>query len=152
MTTFSQADLEQQLAVANFAAAHGWIVALIAATGFLLESVRRSMLINRVTAALFACALVGFHLGLDYTMRLTFIYNQWLLVIFMINAPYWIVTGAGKSLGLVAPAPLHPHDLIAAVDVEHLAGDRGRAVAGEENSGRPISAGSQLRFSGACSW
>ena len=35
--TFNQADLEQQLAVANFAASHGWIVALIAATGLLLE-------------------------------------------------------------------------------------------------------------------
>jgi hypothetical protein len=29
-------------------------------------------------------------------MGLTFIYNQWALVIFMVNAPYWIVTGARK--------------------------------------------------------
>ncbi len=97
--SFSQVDLEQQLAVANFAAAHGWIVALIAATGLLLELGSPLMLINRVTAALFACALLGFHFSLDYTMRLTFIYNQWLLIIFMINAPYWIVTGAEKLFG-----------------------------------------------------
>ncbi|CAN5545208.1 hypothetical protein BH18VER2_BH18VER2_11120 [soil metagenome] len=97
---FSQADLEQQLAVANFAASHGWMVALIAATGLLLELGSPVMLINRVTAALLACALIGFHISLDYTMRLTFIYNQWLLLIFMINAPYWIVTAARTLPGL----------------------------------------------------
>ncbi len=98
--TFNQVDLQQQLAVANFAASHGWIVALIAATGLLLELGSPLMLINRVTAALLACALLGFHISLDYTMRLTFIYNQWLLLIFMINAPYWIVTAAQKLPGL----------------------------------------------------
>ena len=40
---------------------------------------------------------------------------------------------------LVSPAHvalrLHPHNLIAAVDVKHLAGDRGRAVAREEEPG-----------------
>lgn len=97
--TFNQADLQQQLAVANFAAAHGWIVALIAATGLFLELSSPLMLLNRATAAILACALLGFHLSLDYTMRLTFIYNQWLLVIFMINAPYWLVTGAQKLFG-----------------------------------------------------
>jgi hypothetical protein len=91
--TLNQADLEQQLAVANFAAAHGWIVALIAATGLFLELGSPLMLINRATAAVFGCALLCFHLSLDYTMRLSFVYNQWLLLIFMINPPYWIVTG-----------------------------------------------------------
>ncbi|HSU85204.1 MAG TPA: hypothetical protein VLI42_00585 [Chthoniobacterales bacterium] len=94
--TLNQADLQQQLAVANFAAGHGWIVALIAATGLLLELGSPLMLLNRTTAALLGCLLVGFHLSLDYTMRLTFIYNQWLLIIFMINVPYWVVTGARK--------------------------------------------------------
>jgi hypothetical protein len=94
--TLNQADLEQQLAVANFAAAHGWIVALIAATGLFLELGSPLMLINRATAAVLGCALLGFHLSLDYTMRLSFVYNQWLLLIFMINPPYWIVTGVRK--------------------------------------------------------
>lgn len=97
--TFNQEYLEQQLAIAHFAASHGWIVALIAATGLFLELGSPLMLINRATAALFACALLGFHISLDYTMRLTFIYNQWLLIIFMINAPYWIVTGTQKLFG-----------------------------------------------------
>ncbi len=96
--TFDRADLEQQLALANFAAAHGWIVALIAATGLLLELGAPLMLINRAWALLGGVALLCFHLGLDYSMRLTFIYNQWLLLIFMINAPYWIVTAGRKIL------------------------------------------------------
>jgi hypothetical protein len=94
--TLNQTDLQQQLAVANFAAGHGWIVALIAATGLLLELGSPLMLLNRTTAALLGCLLVGFHLSLDYTMRLTFIYNQWLLIIFMINVPYWVLTRARK--------------------------------------------------------
>jgi hypothetical protein len=91
-----QADLDQQLAFAKFAAAHGWVVALIAAVGLFLELGSPLMLMNRALAALLGCALLCFHLGLDHTMRLSFIYNQWLLIIFMINAPYWIVTGAGR--------------------------------------------------------
>ena len=72
------------------------VCALIAAIGLFLELGSPLMLLNRTTAALFGCALVVFHLSLDYAMRLTFIYNQWLLIVFMINAPYWIVTGAKK--------------------------------------------------------
>ena len=91
-----QVDLQQQLTVANFAASHGWLVALLAGMGLLLELGSPLMLINRAWAAAVGLLLVGFHLGLDYSMRLTFIYNQWLLVIFMVNAPYWIVTAARK--------------------------------------------------------
>ncbi|MEO8440005.1 MAG: hypothetical protein ABI540_07255 [Spartobacteria bacterium] len=98
--TLNQAYLQERLAVANFAAEHGWIVALIAAAGLLLELGSPLMLVNRAWAALLGCALLIFHLGLDYTMRLTFIYNQWLLIIFMINAPYWIMTAAQKVFGL----------------------------------------------------
>jgi hypothetical protein len=88
------ADLEQKLAMANFAATHGWIVVLIAGCGLALELASPLMLLNRRMAALFGCALLAFHLGLDRTMHLSFIFNQWLLIIYMINTPYWIVTGA----------------------------------------------------------
>jgi hypothetical protein len=94
--TLDPVVLEQQLSVAHFAAAHGWIVALIAAGGLFLELGSPLMLLNRAWAAILGGGLLCFHLGLDYTMRLSFIHNQWLLVIFMINAPYWIVVGAGR--------------------------------------------------------
>ena len=98
--SFSGNDLQQQLTVAHFAAAHGWIVALIAGAGLLLEMGSPLMLVNRSWAAILGSALICFHLGLDYSMRLNFIYNQWVLAIFMINAPYWIVTGVKKLVGL----------------------------------------------------
>ena len=94
--TFNHAALQQQLAVAHFAAAHGWIVVLIAAAGLFLELGSPLMLAGRAWAAIVGSALICFHLALDYSMRLTFVYNQWLLFIFMINAPYWIVTAARK--------------------------------------------------------
>jgi len=94
--TLNQVDLERHLEIANFTAAHGWLVALIAATGLLLELGSPLMLINRLWAASLGCLLLCFHLALDQTMRLTFIYNQWLLIIFMINLPYWLATGIGK--------------------------------------------------------
>lgn len=90
----NQTDLQQRLAVAEFAAAHGWVVALIAAVGLLLELGSPLMLWNRANAAVLGALLICFHLGLHYSMRLTFIYNQWLLLIFMINVPYWIVRAA----------------------------------------------------------
>lgn len=88
--TLNSAQLDQQLAVANFAAAHGWLVAAVAALGLLLELGSPVMLINRALAATVGLALIAFHISLDYTMQLSFIYNQWLLFIFMINLPYWI--------------------------------------------------------------
>jgi hypothetical protein len=96
---FNLDQLQEQLAVAHFAAAHGWIVALIAAFGLFLELGSPLMLVNRAWALILGCGLICFHLGLDYTMGLTFIYNQWALFIFMVNAPYWVVTGIRKLAG-----------------------------------------------------
>jgi hypothetical protein len=104
--TFDQADLQQQLRVAEFAAAHGWIVALIAAGGLFLELGSPLMLLNRASAAIFGALLIAFHLSLDYSMRLSFIYNQWLLFIFMINLPYWMMRGGQEiwpARGVTSP-------------------------------------------------
>jgi len=94
--SLDQADLNQHLAIAHFAARHCWIVALIAAAGLVLELSSPLMLLNRAWALILGLGLLCFHLSLDYTMRLPFIYNQWLLIIFMINVPYWIVSGARR--------------------------------------------------------
>lgn len=93
---FDQAGLQHALSVAQFAASHGWVVAITAAAGLFLELGSPIMLCNRASAAIFGALLIGFHVGLDYSMGLTFVYNQWLLLIFMINAPYWLVTAFGK--------------------------------------------------------
>jgi hypothetical protein len=106
--TFNSAELERQLSIAHFAATHGWLVALIAAAGLLLELGSPLMLISRRWALFLGAALVCFHLGLDYTMGLSFVYNQWLLIIFMINLPYWIIAGGRKLFSRSQPAPTSP--------------------------------------------
>jgi len=101
--THRQADLQQQLSIAHFAATHGWVVVLIAAVGLFLELGSPLMLRSRIWAAVLGCALILFHVGLTYSMGLSFIYNQWLLLIFMVNVPYWIVT-AGEKMFRSRPA------------------------------------------------
>lgn len=88
--THNQAELHHQLAIAHFAATHGWLMMLVAAGGLFLELGSPLMLVNRVWALSLGWALICFHIGLTYAMQLSFIYNQWLLFIFMVNAPYWI--------------------------------------------------------------
>ena len=89
--THNQVELHHQLAIAHFAATHGWLMLLVAAVGLFLELGSPLMLVNRIWALSLGCALICFHIGLTYSMQLSFIYNQWLLFIFMVNAPYWIV-------------------------------------------------------------
>src|SRR5207244_5841451 len=66
------AHLQEQLTVAHFAAAHGWWIVLIAGGGLFLELGSPLMLVNRLLAALFGCALLGFHLALDRVIGLVF--------------------------------------------------------------------------------
>jgi hypothetical protein len=106
--SLSSADVERRLSIAQFAAAHGWLVALIVTTGFVLELGSPLLLINRAWAALIGGALLCFHLGLEYAMGLPFIYNQWLLIIFIINPPYWIVLFAQKIFAFRRQAPTSP--------------------------------------------
>lgn len=98
--TGNSVNFDRELSVAHFAAAHGWLVALIATAGLVLELGSPLLLINRIWAALIGIALLCFHLGLDYAMGLSFIYNQWLLIIFVINPPYWIILCAQKVFAI----------------------------------------------------
>jgi len=106
--SFDSIELERQLGIAHFAAENGWLVALIATVGLFLELGSPLMLINRVWAALLGGAMICFHLGLDYTMGLAFVYNQWLLIIFMINLPYWLMRAREKLFGRAQPAITSP--------------------------------------------
>jgi hypothetical protein len=106
--SFPSTDFDQRLSVAQFAAAHGWLVALIATAGLVLELGSPLLLINRAWAAFVGGALLCFHLGLEYAMGLSFIYNQWLLIIFVINPPYWIILLGRKIFAVRRPAATSP--------------------------------------------
>jgi len=54
------------------------------------------------------------------------------------------VTPKTKAGGLCHPS--HPHDLVAAIHVQHLAGDGRGAIAGKKHPVAPSSSGSTLRL------
>ena len=83
--------LEAQLSIAQFAAAHGAIVALIAGTGLLLELLAPLMLLGRRWALALGCSFLLFHVSIDRVMHLRFVYHQLLVLIYMVDPVYWIV-------------------------------------------------------------
>jgi hypothetical protein len=83
--------LEAQLSIAQFAAAHGAIVALIAGTGLLLELLAPLMLLGRRWALALGCSFLIFHVSVDRVMHLRFVYHQLLVLIYMVDPAYWIV-------------------------------------------------------------
>ena len=141
--TFDQADLQQQLRVAEFAAAHGWIVALIAAGGLFLELGSPLMLWNRASAAIFGALLIAFP-SQPRLLDAAQLHLQPMAAVHLHDQPA-VLDHAGRPENLAYAGKSHPHDLVAAVDVNHLPGDRRRAVAREKQPVWPISAGSQLR-------
>jgi hypothetical protein len=83
--------LEAQLSIAQFAAVHGAIVALIAGTGLLLELLAPLMLLGRRWALALGCSFLIFHISIDRVMHLSFVFHQLLVLIYMVNPGYWIV-------------------------------------------------------------
>jgi hypothetical protein len=83
--------LEAQLSIAQFAAAHGAIVALIAGMGLLLELLAPLMVLGRRWALALGCSFLLFHVSIDRVMHLRFVYHQLLVLIYMVDPVYWIV-------------------------------------------------------------
>jgi hypothetical protein len=92
------AGLDAQLAIAQFAAAHGVVVALIAGSGLLLELLAPLMLLGRWWGLVLGCGFLLFHISIDRFMQLSFVFHQLLVLIFIISPIYWIVV-AGRSVG-----------------------------------------------------
>lgn len=85
------AGLDAQLAIAQFAAAHGVVVALIAGSGLLLELLAPLMLLGRWWGLVLGCGFLLFHISIDRFMQLGFVFNQLLMLIFIVSPIYWIV-------------------------------------------------------------
>lgn len=56
----------------------------------LLEFLAFLALFNRSILAIWGLALIGMHVGISFVMKLNFVYNEALLLIFFVNIPYWI--------------------------------------------------------------
>lgn len=85
------AGLERQLAIAQFAAGHGTLIALIAALGLGLELLAPVMLLGRWWGLALGCGFIAFHLSISSVMQLSFIFHQLLVIIFIVSPIYWIV-------------------------------------------------------------
>ncbi len=85
------AGLDRQVAIAQFAAGHGPLIALIAGLGLGLELLAPVMLLGRKWGLLLGCAFVAFHLSISSVMQLSFVFHQLLVLIFIVSPIYWIV-------------------------------------------------------------
>jgi hypothetical protein len=85
------AGLNQQVAIAQFAAAHGTIIALIAGMGLGLELLAPAVLLGRWWGLVLGCGFIAFHLSISSVMQLSFVFHQLLVLIFIVSPIYWVV-------------------------------------------------------------
>jgi hypothetical protein len=78
------------LAIAQFAAAHGTLVALVSGIGLILELLAPLMLLGRWWGLVLGCSFIAFHLSISAFMQLSFIFHQLLVLIYIVSPVYWI--------------------------------------------------------------
>ena len=100
------AGLDGQLAIAQFAAAHGILVALIAGTGLLLELLAPLMLLSRWWGLALGCAFIAFHISIDRFMQLSFVFHQLLVLIYFVSPIYWVVLCFSRRRRLLDHIPM----------------------------------------------
>lgn len=76
--------------LAEWMVQHPLLVGAIMSGGLLLELTSPLILCGRRWALFFGVALVVFHESIGRTMQLHFPFNEMLLVVYLVNAPYWI--------------------------------------------------------------
>ena len=79
------------LATAEWMAAHPVLVGIAMVGGLLLELGAPAMLLGRGWAALYGLALIAFHESIHAVMKLDFVYNKYLIWIYVVNVPFWAV-------------------------------------------------------------
>ena len=82
--------LQEQLAIAQFAAAHGTVVALLCGLGLALELLAPLMLLGRRWGLLLGSTFLVFHFSIASLMQLSFIFHRLLVLIYIVSPIYWI--------------------------------------------------------------
>lgn len=96
----------KSIVAARQALAHPNLTRIILGAGVLLELFAFVALYNRGAAALIATGMLVFHRSIASLMSIYFHFNEMLLVIFLINVPFWVVWLAKKICKpKLAPAP-----------------------------------------------
>ena len=105
--------LEEQLAIAQFAAAHGTVVALLCGLGLALELLAPLMLLGRRWGLLLGSTFLVFHFSIASLMQLSFIFHRLLVLIYIVSPIYWI-GWASRAVGSLfgrrgeIPSPTSP--------------------------------------------
>lgn len=74
---------------------HPWTTRVIFDIGFFIELLAFVALRNRPWALLTGLAIIAFHRSVWWLMRLEFPMHEWLILIFLVNVPFWVWWAAG---------------------------------------------------------
>ena len=82
---------ESASAIADWIVQHPLITGLVLSTGLLLELIAPIALFGRAFAAGYGVSLLLFHATVHRVMKLHFVYNEYLIWIYLVNVPFWIL-------------------------------------------------------------
>ena len=82
------------LAVAHWIVAHPIVTAIVLSSGLLLELAAPVALLGRRVALAIGLSLVLFHESIQRVMALSFVWNEYLLWIYLVNVPFWLLLAA----------------------------------------------------------
>jgi hypothetical protein len=85
-------------AIAEWIVQHPFLIAVGLGAGLLIELTSPLALLDRRFALCYGLALLTFHETLQRVMKLNFLYNEYLLWIYLVNVPFWIWF-AGRAIG-----------------------------------------------------
>ncbi|MBP7949883.1 MAG: hypothetical protein KA004_09530 [Verrucomicrobiales bacterium] len=91
----------------DFALHHPTVASGFFSIGLWLEILCFAALLNRACLAIFGIALILMHHFIAQFMALYFAYNQWLLLAFFVNVPFWLIRGV-RTRGPAASRPSQP--------------------------------------------
>lgn len=94
--TLNPAVAGSGLAVAGWIVQHPLLTGAIMTTGLLFELTSPLLLLGRGWALFYGIGLLAFHQTIDRVMNLPFIYNQYLVLIFLLNVPFWLAWGTRR--------------------------------------------------------
>ena len=77
--------------IADWMVQHPLITGLVLSTGLLLELAAPVALLGRRYAAAIGVALVLFHTTVHQVMKLNFLFNEYLIWIYLVNVPFWVL-------------------------------------------------------------
>lgn len=85
------ASFDVGVATADWMVQHPLLTGLVLSTGLLLELAAPVALLGRWYAAGIGVALVLFHTSVHQVMKLNFLYNEYLIWIYLVNVPFWVL-------------------------------------------------------------